>query len=187
MPKKAHLGHWLVANWIALVAILISVFSLSVSVEQCEDTRLHDQPRLFFEFDYNSAGAGWNVENIGLGPARLRGFKISFDGKPVTDWIDFAKITGVASPYTFNFTNPAVGVLYASGVPKTLFWVTSQSDADALRSHWTQVRIEACYCSIHGQCWAYDSSRPLPDPNGDPRDDSCSAFKGTAKSRAWNG
>jgi hypothetical protein len=186
MPKGKQSRRWQRSDWFALCAVIISVLSFSTSLEQCEDKRLHDQPRLFFEFDTNTAGAGWNIENLGLGPAELRGFAISVDGKPIYDLTDLAKLLGVSPPYAFAYTLPTVSIPYAPGIMKTLFWVSAEPDATALRNHWTTVRIMACYCSIHDECWLFDSAH-IGDPKGDPRDDSCKEFKDLPKSRWWNG
>jgi hypothetical protein len=179
-------GDWLVGNWLALGAIIISVCSLSVSIEQCAEARLHDQPRLTYTYYCDDTGAGWRLDNTGLGPARLRGFKMTVDGKPVTDLTQVCDWLGLPQPCEFNFTNPRVGDLYASGHETILFWVKPGHTADTLRKAWRHLDIEACYCSIHDQCWRFDSSTE-PDPNGDPRDDDCEDFARQAHSRWWNG
>jgi len=69
-------------RWIAIAASTVSCFSLTVSMEQCNEARLHDRPRLTYNYFQNDQGAGWHLINSGLGPARLRGFKIMVDGNP---------------------------------------------------------------------------------------------------------
>jgi hypothetical protein len=186
MARKAHSGAWLAENWIALIAIVISVSSLAVSVNQCEDTELHDQPRFQYTYFYDATGAGWKLMNSGLGPARLRGFKMAVDGKAITDFNDLWDALGLPQPRNFQFTNPRIGDLYAAGHENILFWANSGPGADILRNTWTKLTIQVCYCSIHDHCWLSDSS-VLPNANGDPRDDKCSTFIGQEHNRWWSG
>jgi hypothetical protein len=179
---------WLVDNWLALFALVISVGSLSVTVEQCADARLHDQPRMTYEYDFDKTGAGWHVDNTGLGPARLRGFRIIVDGKSMANFEELRESLGLGRAESINvsMTMPRVGYSYPVGYSHPLFWLTSpQSEIDHLSTVWTKVVIEACYCSIHDQCWRFNSLKV--SPNGDPRDDSCSTFQGMSFSLWWDG
>jgi hypothetical protein len=181
---KRSFGNWLAEEWTALVAVVISIFSLSVSVSECENTRLHDQPRMAYTYFYDDTGAGWKITNSGLGPARLRGFKLLVDGQPQNGFVELCNSLGLQP--IFQFTNPRVGDLWASGHENTLFWVKPGPSADLLKKTWTRVTIEACYCSIHDQCWLFNSSAS-PSPDGDPRDDHCKTFTDQPRSRWWNG
>ena len=102
--------------------ILISLCSFSVSVTQCAEARLHDQPRLEYTYYYDRTGAGWRVGNSGLGPARLRGFRITVDGVAQTGLNGTWNSLGLPGVPDFSFTNPRVGDLYGAGHEKILFF-----------------------------------------------------------------
>ena len=182
--RKRSFGNWLIEEWTGLVAIAISVSSLAVAIGQYQNAKLHDQPRLAYSYYYDETGAGWRISNTGLGPARLRGFKLMVDGKPQNGFDDFLASLGLSGD--FNFTNPRVGDLWPTGHENILFWVKPGTAADLLKRTWGRVTIEACYCSIHDQCWLFNS-RNLPDQHGDTSDDSCRTFQGQEHNRWWNG
>ncbi len=185
MKTRRIFRHWPADRWFALVALVTSVCSLSVSINQCENSRLHDQPRLEYVFYFDETGSGWRILNSGLGPARLRGFEMTVYGKP-QDSLD-ALFQSLGMPSTdVRFTNPRVGDLYKAGMSGVLFWVPPGPSSQALQSVWRRVNIVACYCSIHDECWRFDMSA-VPTPYGDPRDDSCSTFKGQEYDRWWQG
>jgi hypothetical protein len=184
--KVKRLGDWFADQWIALIAIAISISSLSVSLYECENARLHDQPRLVYVYFYDRTGAGWRFENEGLGPARIRGFKISINGKPQTSLPEVWRTLSIPDGTEVEFNIPRVGNLIAAGATSKLFWVPLGPAADIIQRKWDKVVIVACYCSIHDQCWQF-SSDEKPDPNGDPRNDSCSAFAKSQRGPWWNG
>jgi hypothetical protein len=185
MRKRGNFSGWVKTNWIALSALVLSMASFSVTVEECNDTRLHEQPRLEYTYSYDGTGAGWRLINSGLGPARLRGFKITVDGKSQQSYNELCRSLGLGNP-DYGFTNPRIGDLYAAGLNNVLFWIKPSPAANALQDNWTRVNIEACYCSIHNQCWRSDILQQ-PNPNEDPRDDSCSTFTNEKHTRWWGG
>jgi hypothetical protein len=69
--------------FIAVCSVLIALSSLTLSIKEARASRQHDRlsvrPRLSISFDYNRKGTGWTLMNDGIGPARIRGFKIFVD------------------------------------------------------------------------------------------------------------
>src|SRR5580704_13547988 len=156
MPKGEHSRHWQRSDWFSLAAMIIALFALSVSVAQYVDARLHDQPRMTYEFDFEAPdGAGWFADNIGLGPAVLRGFKIIVDGTTIHNFDEFQAALALPEPARLQIRTPRVGTPYPVGYSGHLFWIAAPTKAniDRLNTIWTKVAIQACYCSIHHQCW----------------------------------
>jgi hypothetical protein len=183
-------------GWASIAAtwapIVVALCALVVSVCELRDAREHEQlnsqPRLTYTYYYNEKGAGWTLANDGLGVARLRGFRMSVDSQPVTDFSELGPILGLPTPVPYHFTNPMVGERYPAGHENILYWVEPGDAATALRQRWTHLTIQACYCSLYGECWVFSSDGTLDTPDGEHRrDDSCSPFSGESKARWWKG
>ena len=187
-----NLWGWPAGMWIALGALVVAVCSLVVSLYEFRaartQQRINAQPRLTYTYFYDESGAGWKILNSGLGASRLRGFRMFVDGKPVNDFVDVGKDLGLPQPVPFRFTNPMVGERWAAGHENILYWVGPGPAASVLREQWTRVNIQACYCSLYGDCWLFSSDGKLNLPDGEHRrDDSCSIFSNQEKSRWWKG
>lgn len=183
---------WSADRWIAFAALFVAALALVVSVCELRDARRHErisaQPHLTYTYFYNDEGAGWKIKNSGLGTARLRGFRILVDGKPVRDFNDLGKALGLPQPVPFRFTNPMVGVRYAAGHENILYWVQPSAAAMTLLKQWTRVNIQACYCSLYGDCWLFSFDGKLNSPDGEHRrDNKCSIFSSEEKNRWWQG
>jgi lipoprotein signal peptidase len=78
------------ANWISItstwVPIIIALCSLILAIHEGYEARkfkrLSVMPELLVSFYHNNKGAGWHLFNGGLGPARIKWFKITVDGYP---------------------------------------------------------------------------------------------------------
>src|SRR5262245_47208138 len=179
---------WPADRWIALAALVVAVCSLVVSTAELRAARMHErinaQPRLMYTYFHDNDGAGWKFHNSGLGAARLRGFRMFVDGRPMRDFIDLGKALGLPLPVPFRFTNPMVGDRYAAGHENILYWVQPGPAAAALHEQWTRVNIQVCYCSLYGDCWLFSFDGKLDSSDGEHRrDDECSIFAGEEKSR----
>ena len=188
IPMAKTSDHWPLERWLSLVSLAVAVAALSISLQQQHDVRLHDRPRFGYWYHRDDTGAaGWRFKNTGLGQARLRGFKLLVDGKPVMDLLKFFPALGFPDTVNFDFTNPIAGELYAPAWENDLIKVKPGPDADRLDREWTRVEIQACYCSIYDECWLF-STRHAASSNGqDQRDDKCSTFQGGELSRWWAG
>ena len=193
------LGRWPTERWISLSSMIIALSALGLSVNEFSAERIHDEltvrPRLICEFAFNDKGAGWVCDNIGMGPARLRGFKITVGGSPLPAVTDsgtqslhemLVKALGIPQVYV-TFFEPRAGELYKPGEMSDLLWVKPGPAADLLTREWKRVQIETCYCSIYDECWIFGPPY-LVGPTGEPpRDDNCKDFEGLPKSLWWQG
>jgi len=191
-PNAKKLGGWPAERWIAVGALIVALCSLVVSVIELRaariQQRLNAQPRLTFGYYYNESGAGWKIFNSGLGSARLRGFRLFVDGKPVDGLDALGKVLGLPEPVRFHFINPMRGDRWAAGQQNVLYWVDPGPAAAVLREQFTRVNMQACYCSVYGDCWLFSFDGKLDSPDGEHRrDDYCSIFSGEEKSRWWGG
>ncbi len=176
--------------------MIIALTAVGLSLNEFSAQRTHDKlsvfPRLIYSFEFNETGAGWVSANVGIGPARLRGFEIIVDGIPLPAETDEGKtplpdmlVKALGLPPTSSkFTEPRAGDLYEPNHENKLFWLQPGPAEKLILKEWNRVEIKACYCSMYDECWT-DSER---GPRGEPRrDDNCEDFKNLPKSLWWEG
>src|SRR5215813_2198104 len=79
------------ATFIAIVALATAVYQARLS---------HDQAKASvwpYLVQGNSSNNGYSriVQNVGLGPAMIRGFEVLVDGKPTRNWTEVATRLGI--------------------------------------------------------------------------------------------
>jgi hypothetical protein len=177
---------------IAACSMVIALVATGLSAYSAYLMREHDRrsvrPKLVISFTYDDTGAGWVSGNSGLGPARLRGFRILINGikqeppKSPTEFSDLI-IDGLHLPAgKYEFLNPAVDQMFTPDNTLRWFWVDSPSIGQTLKSEYKTITIEFCYCSIYDECWFGWSGIALSI-----RDDACSAFSREPRSNWWQG
>jgi hypothetical protein len=188
---------WRTEHWIALASAMVSACSafiamcaLTLSISEARAARRHDRlsvkPRYVFSFYYDDTGVGWRDVNIGLGPARVRGFRVLVDGvaqKPVPVFAQILKTAFNIPPNSnVKFLNPRAGAIIKPDESDIVFWVPSGPDAQKVMAGYNRVSFEACYCSIYDECWLFSSSSGRLEGT---RDDSCSTFSKEPPSEWW--
>lgn len=143
------------------IPILVGLCALMLTVYGgCEDRRfkrLSVRPELdltpLFEKDWN----GWVMRNNGLGPARVRWFRVSVDGQPKKDWVQVK--TALPLPRgQFTFTNPYPDTIVRQGERVPLFGFPGNYPAlGALQKAAGRVQMSICYCSLYEDCWRASS------------------------------
>jgi hypothetical protein len=148
----------------SVMAVTISLLALAVGAYQTRlmqaQARASVWPWLSIGYSVSDAGekAGfmWQIENNGVGPARVESVTLSFDGKPLRRWAealgqlypegikghDTAEINGTVLPPNSNrdTTIEALKILDAAQVKTFL----------AARDRF---KMEICYCSVYDDCW----------------------------------
>jgi hypothetical protein len=145
----------------ALCAVAIALYQASLSREQ---QRASAWPYLAQSNSY-VAGQPYTrqLENQGIGPARVRSFQVLVDGKPAHNWSD---VVGAL------IDQPDSGLVYYSfgrgsvvppGATRTLLRLPPGNQA---RLFWqaAQTRLETvvCYCSVYDECWNADTRAKEP-------------------------
>lgn len=124
----------------------------------------------------NSGGNGQYtrvVRNVGLGPALVRSFQATLDGKPVATWGDVRR--GLLGPPTAADSAAIVATTYSSLgrgtvlIPGATLNVYTISDSSLARRFWASVQgnrlhTRVCYCSLYDDCWISDSESDEPTP-----------------------
>ncbi len=169
-------GHRWVDMAIAVSAITISVISLFVAIEHGKTEEklvaANSWPFLVFQttdngFATDSRTLNFRLQNSGVGPARVRSFKVTLDGRLVHNHAELmARCCGVATAsleqqFAMGLIsqNDAVGVLPARDGVNVLAWRERPGHEqiwNSLNAARQRLRFEACYCSVLDECWTSD-------------------------------
>jgi hypothetical protein len=153
--------------WQTVVPIVISLAALWVAYDQGQQTRLHHRlsvkPEIQVSFYTNDEGAGWEMRNAGLGPARVKWFKATFDHEEMPNWRSIRDKLQIQEPYMFSI--PTGTVLSPGRPPSKLFWLKDRRAADIVVKNSARLRTETCYCSLYDECWR--------SPEVNPNDKNC--------------
>ena len=185
-PRKT--GHRVIDFSIALSAILISLISLSVAIHhgrvQERLVAANSWPFLVWNtsLDHDERGQRFSIyiANSGVGPALLKGLVVRYRNKPVRGWIELLqeccgveRTTRVDPPALGFFTGGQPKGVIAPGENRTLISLIRLEQNPQLFERLVAARLElkfeACYCSIVGECWESDLRRLEPTPREECR------------------
>lgn len=142
-------------------AVILSIVAISISVLEVSTMRTHQRasvwPYLEISQGYNQEGFRMTLENKGVGPALIKTFGMTLDGKPAPDLdqmiVDIVGEENAFSYDVYGSNNPNNGVISA-GESVRLFAVPWEDRTRLFTERANnRVDITACYCSIHDQCW----------------------------------
>ncbi|HTZ70907.1 MAG TPA: hypothetical protein VMB71_09685 [Acetobacteraceae bacterium] len=163
-------GRFLFDLLAATAAIFISVVSLVVAIRGERTQRgllaANSWPFLQLSEDQVSDEAKLDVENAGVGPAKIMTFEVFFDGKPVDGAVDLLRrccglpptVPGKALPPIegFGFGKVFNNVL-RPGEHIITFQLKKMASSSNLFDRFTHdmshLSFTACYCSVLGECW----------------------------------
>ena len=155
-------------RWLSVAAAVGAVCAVAIAVYQAalarEQQRASAWPYLSQSNSYLTGQPySRKIENQGVGPARVRNFRVIVDDKPAHDWGNVVR----------SLTNqPDSGLVYSSfgsgsvipagttrvllsippGNQATLFWQAAQ----------TRLHTVVCYCSVYDECWQADTRAKEP-------------------------
>jgi hypothetical protein len=155
----------------SLFALAISSLALALGVYQArlmnvQTALMQRQSRAsvwpYVSIGYSIKDAGdqrgytWEINNDGVGPARIESVTVNVDGKPVSSWKDvFRTVFGEAS-VDATYSQIYGKVLPANTNRETTIEAVRILDVDQAKAFYAaQRRIEMtiCYCSVYEDCW----------------------------------
>ena len=165
MSKRAGTG--LTSEMIVAVsAVIVGVCALAVSLYETslmrEEQRASVIPMLELSRSVHVNRDGTDgpntrlhlqVENVGIGPARVQDFRVHVDGEPQLTW------SATMQALLGRQANIRLGQSMINGrtIPPermvTIFELNSLEHAIELADSFSRLEIEACYCSIFNECW----------------------------------
>ncbi|HKE47848.1 MAG TPA: hypothetical protein VKB52_07265 [Rhodanobacteraceae bacterium] len=162
----------------SLVALATSFLALSLSAYQArlmnEQTRLMQSqsragvwPYVSIGYSLSNEGAGrgyrFQINNDGVGPARIESVTMTFDGRPVRHWREvlealfgdvdvpatYSKVYGRVLPPSTN-RETTIDALQLLNVEQARAFYAAQDRID----------MTICYCSVYDDCWIAHSRNP---------------------------
>lgn len=162
---------WTAQNSISLTAAVLSLCALAITVQQgCairEFWRISLRPVLSIDFYHDAEGARYTISNVGLGPAIVKWFDASVDGKSQRSWRDVVDALGLPHErysYTYShrqtvFKKDGSSILFAFGA----------GPAAQLLDRENKLRLTVCFCSFYGECWL-ESNGSIVESHPDGRE-----------------
>ena len=115
----------------------------------------------------DSASFALSLDNVGVGPARMRGMQLTYNDRAVRDWEELTE--------ALLEQNAELGVVYGKSSVSRRVLGPGES-IEAFQTHHTELAMKMqeavysgamtlsyCYCSIFDECWSTSSSRPADE------------------------
>lgn len=150
----------IVASLVGLLALLVSGYTAYIQRQQ---VRAQVWPHL--SIAYQDQAQKLTVFNKGVGPAIVRGVKVTVDGKPQPDWEH--ALAAMALPHAdsdYGHSTLATAVLGPGDALAVLVF-----DEKAKYRHFRTAMsahglVDICYCSTLGDCWLLEDHRAPVKP-----------------------
>jgi hypothetical protein len=179
-PTKSRLTG-LTNDIVSAAATLIAVIALCTAVYQAKLMR--DQSKAAV-WPYLIQGSSGNngfariIQNVGLGPAVIRGFEVMVDGKPLRTWKEVAESLHIAPSWRGEkSTTFRAGLVLPTNTLTELIELPDTADVRLFRSGNDRVVTWVCYCSLFGDCWTARSDETEPKPTTACVDDPIRKFR----------
>jgi len=103
--------------------------------------------------------------NEGVGPARIRDFRVLVDGRPVRTWAAAVRaLTGDGDPGLVYSSFRRGAVLQAGASRDLLVLPSGPGAARFWQEAQTRLATVVCYCSVYDECWRADDRDDEPEP-----------------------
>jgi hypothetical protein len=180
MEKKPNRSRRRSPGWlelsVALAALIVSAASLYIARQQTSVMHRQLAATVWPAVQYISSNLRdgepvitLSVQNGGVGPARLHRFRVTHQGRPVTDVTQF--VVDCCAPQdvpVFTITSFVEGRILPAG--GTIEFLTLPADPEHMEVYQRfdrvrgELEVELCYCSVLEECWllAPRSARPEP-------------------------
>lgn len=151
---------------VGLSAVVIGVCALGVSLYETKLMReeqrsavlpLLELARSHYIDTANGDTSKWRLslhaENVGIGPARVRDFIVTVDGKPYATW------SAAMGALLGRDVNVSYGQSSINGrtIPVdrqvTMFDLSNTELAAEIVENFDRLEFEACFCSVFDECW----------------------------------
>lgn len=138
-------------------ATIIAVIALATAVYQARLSRDQAKASVWpYLVQGNSGENGYSriVQNVGLGPAIIRGFEVRVDGTPTRDWTEVAAKLGIQPTWRGKrSTTFRAGLVVPTGTLVELVSLPDSNDIRLFRGQVHRVQTWVCFCSLYGDCW----------------------------------
>ena len=165
--RRKHFGAWISRpeSIVGVCAVVVSVVAVAVSAYEARIQRQWQRAALWpyvqLSRSYYLAGPDgaqeWrltlNAENVGVGPARVRDFRVTVDGKPQRTWgAAMQALLGTSGEFRYG-QSAIVGTIVPPQKTVQMFQYSVQPEAERLHAAMDRLDFEACFCSVFDECW----------------------------------
>lgn len=98
-----------------------------------------------------------NAENVGVGPAHVRDFHVTVDGKPQATWGDAMRALLRSDEEIVYGQSTILGTIVPAQRNVQLFMYVNQPNAARLYREMDRMTYTACFCSVFDECWRTSS------------------------------
>jgi hypothetical protein len=138
-------------------ATIIAIVALGTAVYQARLSRDQAKASVWpYLVQGNSGNNGYSriVQNVGLGPAIIRGFEVLVDDKPTRNWGEVATKLGIHPSFRGSrSTTFRAGLVVPTGGLIELLNLPDSADDRMFRGAVGHVQTWVCFCSLYGDCW----------------------------------
>jgi len=160
-----------ISAFVGALALAVSTYNVYLQRAQ-----IRAQVWAHLEWTYTDVkGFAWQLTNSGVGPAIVKGARVTVDGAPVTTWhealVALAKTEPALGPLAREEAKDAGDVhmgmahhVLGAGVqtePLRISGELAPDLRDAMRRAFSRVRTQICYCSTLGECWMFPEETPV--------------------------
>ncbi len=145
----------------AITAVAVSLYQTALAREQL---RASAWPHVSQSYSFEPNGPyRLTVTNQGVGPARIRDYRVLVDGKPVRNWRTAVRaLTGDEEP-ALVYAWLGRGAVLPAGATRTLLTLPSGPRAARLAQEAERRLVTiVCYCSVYDECWRADGRADDP-------------------------
>jgi hypothetical protein len=166
------------AEWGSFSALAVSFLALALSAYQAREmsaqTRLMQSqaragvwPYLSIGYSIDDVGEkpgyAFEIDNDGVGPARIESVRMTLDGKPVGTWREIFHAFFGDAPVAATYSKIYGKVLPPNTNRETTIEALRLSDivqAKAFYAAQDRLEMTICYCSVYDDCWIARRSDP---------------------------
>jgi hypothetical protein len=164
-PRNDNASRVTASNLGSALALSVSVFALALGAYQTRlmqsQARASVWPYLTIGYTYSNNvdkdGYILNVDNNGVGPARVETVVVRVDGKPMKHWDDVLAALGVPPPRPAMATTTLAGDVIPPNLNReTTIQAIRVNDRDVaakFKAAEQRLAIDICYCSVYDECW----------------------------------
>ena len=138
-------------------ATIIAVIALATGLYQARLSRDQAKASVWpYLVQGNSGNDGYSriVQNVGLGPAMIRGFEVTVDGKPTRTWAEVSAKLGIRPSWRGKrSTTFRAGLVVPTGALIELLNLPDTADQRMIRGAMDHLQTWVCFCSLYGDCW----------------------------------
>ncbi|MEO1035931.1 MAG: hypothetical protein AAFX44_10260 [Pseudomonadota bacterium] len=149
---------------VGVSAVIIGVCALGVSLYETSLMRAEQRAavipilELGRSYNYSPTDPSRNrlsfiAQNVGIGPARVVDFRVTFDGEPYPTWEELIRVIAEIDGDIAHGVSTMIGRTIPPGRTVEMFRLADLEHLEPILDDFDRLEFEACYCSVFDECW----------------------------------